>query len=161
MYYTEFDTPLCPVILVGDEEGLSRLHMVLGDDKKGLELTQGLKRNDALFQDAKQQILEYISGERRIFELKLNPKGTDFQKKVWQALCAIPYGETRSYKEIAIMAGNDKASRAVGMANNKNPIPLIIPCHRVIGSSGQLTGYAFGLEMKERVLEIERRNVKK
>ena len=84
------------------------------------------------------------------------PEGTEFQKKVWKALTAIPYGETRSYGEIAKIVGNDKASRAVGMANHNNPIPILIPCHRVIGKSGKLTGYAGGLDKKTALLELER-----
>ena len=86
------------------------------------------------------------------------PQGTDFQKRVWEALIQIPYGETRTYKEIAAAAGNPKASRAVGMANNRNPIPIIIPCHRVIGTNGSLTGYAGGLKVKEYLLKLEREN---
>lgn len=101
------------------------------------------------------QLDEYFDGKRKIFDLKLNPQGTEFQKKVWNALYAIPYGETRSYKDIAKACGNENASRAVGLANNKNPIPIIFPCHRVVGSNGDLVGYAGGLELKKQLLEIE------
>ncbi len=87
--------------------------------------------------------------------MPLNPNGTVFQKKVWNALCNIPYGETRSYKQVAEAVGNNKASRAVGMANNKNPIMIVIPCHRVIGSNGSLVGYAGGLDIKEKLLFLE------
>jgi len=93
-----------------------------------------------------------------MFDFKYDLQGTDFQKKVWHALEQIPYGETRSYKDIATAIGNAKASRAVGMANNRNPITIAVPCHRVIGSSGKLVGYAGGLEMKEKVLELESKN---
>lgn len=102
------------------------------------------------------ELNEYLEGKRMNFHIKLEPEGTDFQKKVWNALTHIPYGETRSYKEIAKAIGNEKASRAVGMANNKNPILIAIPCHRVIGANGKLIGYACGLEMKEHFLKMER-----
>lgn len=109
----------------------------------------------ALSDAAYVQITEYFFGKRKSFDLPIASKGTDFQKKVWQALCDIPYGETRSYKDIAIAVGNPKASRAVGMANNRNPIAIVVPCHRVIGSSGKLVGYAGGLETKEKLLALE------
>ncbi len=112
-----------------------------------------------LLKKAGQQIIEYFSGHRKSFDLPFAPKGTAFQLKVWKALLDIPYGETRSYKDIAIAAGNPKASRAVGMANNRNPISIIIPCHRVIGSNGKLVGYGGGLSIKEYLLELEKGNL--
>jgi len=102
-----------------------------------------------------QQFEEYFSGERTTFDLEFRLEGTDFQVKVWQALQNIPYGETRSYKDIAESVDSPKAYRAVGMANNKNKIPIIIPCHRVIGSKGQLVGYAGGLNIKKILLDLE------
>lgn len=105
------------------------------------------------------QIQEYLSGNRKVFDFTYELCGTDFQKKVWNALCNIPYGETRSYKDIAVAIGNPKASRAVGMANNKNPITIAVPCHRIIGASGKLVGYAGGLEMKKALLELEAREI--
>ena len=102
------------------------------------------------------QLDEYFRGARKNFDLPLNPAGTEFQRKVWDALLAIPYGETRTYREIAEAAGCPKGFRAVGMANNKNPIAIIIPCHRVIGSNGKLVGYASGLGRKEALLALER-----
>jgi len=102
------------------------------------------------------QLEAYLRGERKCFDLSFSLKGTAFQKKVWHALCQIPYGETRSYQEIAIAIHNPKACRAVGNANNKNPIALIVPCHRVIGANGNLVGYAGGLEMKKYLLTIEK-----
>jgi len=108
-----------------------------------------------LFGEAKRQLTAYFNGELQTFNLKLNPEGTEFQKKVWDKLMEIPYGETRSYKDIAILIGNENASRAVGMANGKNPIPLIVPCHRVIGSNGKLTGFAFGVELKKKKFDLE------
>lgn len=104
----------------------------------------------------KQALDEYFAGKRKAFDLPLCPKGTEFQKKVWAALCEIPYGETRTYGEIAAAVGNPKAARAVGMANNRNPISVIVPCHRVIGSGGKLVGYGGGLDKKEFLLDLER-----
>lgn len=114
-----------------------------------------------LIKDTFIQIKEYIKGKRIKFDLPLEPQGTEFQKKVWQELLKIPYGQTRAYKDIAVAVGNEKASRAIGMANNKNPIPIIIPCHRVIGSNGKLVGYAGGLNIKEKLLNIEKTDVNK
>ncbi len=109
-----------------------------------------------LLRETIKQLEEFFEGKRNCFDLPLEPKGTEFQKKVWDALQKIPFGETRSYGEIAKTIGNEKASRAVGMANNKNPIPIIIPCHRVIGANGKLVGYAGGLDIKEKLLKIEK-----
>lgn len=102
------------------------------------------------------QLCDYLKGERRTFNFPYELHGTAFQKKVWDALCQIPYGETRSYKQIAAAIGSPRASRAVGMANNKNPMLVIVPCHRVVGTDGALTGYAGGLIMKKALLELER-----
>ncbi len=104
------------------------------------------------------QLQEYFAGKRKVFRLPLAPVGTTFQRRVWEALYAIPYGETRAYRDIAAAIGVPHAYRAVGMANNKNPIMIVIPCHRVIRAHGELTGYAGGLEMKEALLTLERRN---
>ncbi len=104
------------------------------------------------------ELTEFFEGRRKTFTFPYILKGTDFQKKVWQALCEIPYGETRSYKEVAAAVGNDKASRAVGLANNRNPIIVAVPCHRVIGADGKLVGYGGGLDMKVKLLEVERDN---
>lgn len=109
-----------------------------------------------LLKEAFNQIEEYFAGKRFNFDLPLKAKGTEFQKQVWNELSKISYGETRSYKDIAIAIGNPKASRAIGMANNKNPLAIVVPCHRVIGSNGTLTGYAGGLGVKEKLLYLER-----
>ncbi len=111
-----------------------------------------------LIKEAHKQLEEYLNKKRKEFELPLLPQGTEFQLKVWNALKEIPYGQTCSYKDIAIKAGNEKASRAVGMANNRNPIAIFIPCHRVIGANGKLVGYAGGLDIKEKLLDLEREN---
>lgn len=105
---------------------------------------------------AAHQLYEYLRGERRVFDLPLKPQGTAFQLSVWKALLEIPYGETRSYRDIAEAIGNPKAVRAVGMANHRNPISFIIPCHRVIGADGSLVGYGGGLPLKKRLLDMER-----
>lgn len=104
---------------------------------------------------AYEQLEQYFQGSRRAFDVPLRPRGTEFQKKVWAALLDIPYGETRSYKSIAIKIQRPKAFRAVGLANNKNPLPIIIPCHRVIGSNGKMVGYGGGLSIKEALLRLE------
>ena len=113
-----------------------------------------------LLKEAFEQLNEYFTGTRREFHLPLAPQGTPFQQAVWETLCTIPYGETRSYLQIAQLIGNPKACRAVGMANHKNPIGIIIPCHRVIGKNGNLTGYAGGLDKKENLLLLEQRHRK-
>lgn len=108
--------------------------------------------------EANNQLQEYFLGKRKTFDLPLNPEGTKFMNDVWNLLCDIPYGEIRSYKEIARLLNNDKAYRAVGLANNRNPIPLFIPCHRVISSDGNLTGYLGGLEVKSYLLKLEKQH---
>ena len=121
----------------------------------GKKFPEGNQKPSSVILKAFNEIEEFLDGTRRNFSIKLNPKGTSFQKQVWNALMQIPYGQTRSYKEIAVTIKNSNASRAVGMANNKNPIPIIIPCHRVIGTDGKLVGYAGGLKIKETLLGIE------
>lgn len=111
-----------------------------------------------LLQKAASQLQEYFEGKRKNFDLPLTQEGTEFQQRVWQALCRIPYGETRSYKQLAQMSDSPKGYRAVGMANNKNRIPIIVPCHRVIGANGKLVGYALGLDIKEFLLKLEQQN---
>ena len=113
------------------------------------------KKETTLIKKTYLELAEYFNGKRQIFNVPLSPEGTPFQKKVWEELKKIPYGQTATYKEIAKGIDNEKACRAVGMANNKNPIAIIIPCHRVIGSNGSLTGYAGGLTVKNKLLQIE------
>ncbi|MGI5880527.1 MAG: methylated-DNA--[protein]-cysteine S-methyltransferase [Syntrophomonadaceae bacterium] len=110
-----------------------------------------------LLRRAGKQLGEYLCGERKVFTLPLAPHGTDFMQQVWYSLQTIPYGQTQSYAEIAKSIGNEKACRAVGMANNRNPIPIFIPCHRVIGKNGKLIGYRAGLQIKTYLLELEKR----
>ena len=108
-----------------------------------------------LLSEGKRQVLEYLAGKRRVFDLPLAPRGTEYCRSVWRALEAIPYGETRSYRDIAQAVGRPRAVRAVGQANHNNPIPIIIPCHRVVGANGSLTGYGGGLDMKKHLLRLE------
>lgn len=139
----------------------------IGINEKGGRIASVYIRNDKLPEDmeigetpllkeAVRQFERYFAGELKEFSLPLAPEGTDFMKQVWTALCEIPYGKTATYGEIAEKIGKPKAARAVGLANNRNPIPIIIPCHRVIGANGSLTGYAGGLDMKKRLLDLER-----
>ena len=117
---------------------------------------EGKRLETSLIKEAYRQLSEYLIGERKIFDLPLNPRGTVFQQQVWKALCDIPYGETRSYKQIAEAIGNPKAVRAVGMANNRNPLLIVVPCHRVIGANGKLVGYGAGIDKKEFLLKLEK-----
>ena len=117
---------------------------------------EGIEQETPLIKDAYRQLSEYLKGERKGFDLPLLIKGTTFQQQVWKALLEIPYGETRSYKQIAVAIGNPKAVRAVGMANNRNPLLIVVPCHRVIGADGKLVGYGAGIEMKEFLLRLEK-----
>ena len=128
----------------------------VSDKDKFLQQSGFYLKETALLIEAANQLDEYLKGKRMTFDLPLAPKGTDFMITVWECLKGIPYGETRSYKHIAETAGSPKACRAVGMANNKNPIPIFIPCHRVVGANGSLTGYRGGLEIKQKLLEIEK-----
>lgn len=118
-----------------------------------------LEEETPLLRRTAAQISEYLEGKRKIFDVPLQPEGTEFARRVWDALLTIPYGETRSYGQIAALIGNPKASRAVGRANGQNPLSILIPCHRVVGSNGTLTGYAGGLEMKKALLSLERQTI--
>ena len=156
MYYARFETRLCEIILVGDERGLANLHMNTGKGNRVFQVAKEWRSEPAFFVEVQAQVEEYVNGEREAFNVTLNPSGTPFQKCVWNELRRIPYGQTRTYGQVAAAIGRDKAARAVGMANNKNPIPLIIPCHRVIGANGSLTGFAHGLALKEQLLALEK-----
>jgi len=151
--------PILPCNLIITEEnnaicGLSFCKANCKTKKNSAKITAG--KETPLIKNAVKQLDEYFNKKRKNFELPLSLNGTEFQLKVWGALQKIPYGETCSYGELAKMIGNSKASRAVGMANNKNPIAIIIPCHRVIGADGSLTGYAGGLNIKKILLELEK-----
>ncbi|NNJ29781.1 methylated-DNA--[protein]-cysteine S-methyltransferase [Lacrimispora defluvii] len=144
-----FESELGPIQVICDEEGVLGVEFGIDAPKEGLKKSTDLIKKTVL------QLNEYLIGERTQFDLPLKPEGTAFQKKVWEALCTIPYGQTRSYKEIAVQIGNEKACRAVGMANNRNPISIIIPCHRVIGADKSLVGYGRGLDIKVKLLNLE------
>ena len=135
---------------IGEENG-AVTDLFFGEAK----LPEAAINETDIIKEAKRQLDEYFKGKRKVFDLPVSTKGTEFQKLVWEALRTIPYGETRSYKDIAVQIGKAKACRAVGMANNRNPVAIIIPCHRVIGSKGHLVGYGGGLEIKMRLLAIE------
>lgn len=137
------------------EDGTGITDIFFPRDNKKLKDSFEEKETE-LIKMAKVQLDEYFAGTRQEFSIPLSLKGTEFQVKDWEALCTIPYGETRSYKEIAIQIGNPKACRAVGMANNRNPVLIVVPCHRVIGHNGKLVGYGGGLDVKEQLLNLEK-----
>jgi len=156
MYYDFFETGLIGrLTLVGDEAGLR--HIDFQQTKNPVTIRDDWKKKPESFAPVKAQLRAYFKRQLKQFDLLLAPVGTPFQLKVWKALRAIPYGELVSYKTIAEAVGNPKAVRAVGGANGKNPIPIIVPCHRVIGSDGSLTGFGGGLETKKRLIDLERR----
>jgi methylated-DNA-[protein]-cysteine S-methyltransferase len=151
IYY--YDYPLCGLGIAEEDGAICRVFF----DKR-TPPPEGFKNAESpLIKKAAAQLAEYFDGKRKTFNLPLAPQGTVFQTKVWKALQNIPFGETRSYGEIAAAAGNPKASRAVGMANNRNPIVIIVPCHRVIGHNGSLTGFGGGIDLKRLLLELEQR----
>ena len=153
MKYKYIESPIGNLLLAGDGPGLKLIGFPSGKGR----VTPGSDwiEDISCFPQAEKQLGEYFSGERRVFELELEPKGTPFQVAVLDALVQIPYGETRSYRDIAISIGRPNAVRAVGAANGRNPLPLVIPCHRVIGTNGSLTGFAGGLEAKNFLLNLE------
>lgn len=150
-------SPVGTLTLVASERGLAAI-LWEKDDPARVRLDKGRKAPDhPVLQKAERQLTEYFAGKRTRFDLALDFHGTDFQKQVWQALLTIPFGQTRSYAQIAAQVKNPKAVRAVGAANGRNPISIIAPCHRVIGSNGKLTGFAGGLKAKAILLELEAR----
>jgi len=152
--YTFMETPIGRLLLAGDGQRLSLVGFPRG---KGLVTPRPRwRRDDDAFSRAKEQLREYFDGTRREFDLPLDLRGTGFQLMVWRELARIPYGETISYGELARRIGQPDASRAVGAANGANPIPIVIPCHRVIGANGSLTGFGGGIETKKRLLALER-----
>ena len=149
-YHYTFDTILGSVTFVEENGALVVI------TTRHYQTTESVCLETYLIKVAHSQLTEYLSGKRKEFDLPLLLKGTPFQKQVWEALLNIPFGETRSYKQIAEAIGNPKAVRAVGMANNKNPLLIVVPCHRVIGANGKLVGYAVGLDKKEFLLKLEK-----
>ena len=155
-YFKEIDSPVGLLKLVAHDQALVAVLWENESPNRVRGATLIEDQNHPVLLNTQQQLTEYFNQTRTIFDLALDFQGTDFQKKVWQALLTIPFGETRSYKQIAEQIGNVKAVRAVGAANGKNPISIIAPCHRVVGANGKLVGFAGGLENKEILLKIEK-----
>ena len=153
--FTTMQSPVGPLLLAGDERGLHLVYFINGRRPKSPE--RNWAEDKKPFQEVIRQLKAYFDGKLRDFDVPLLLRGTDFQLLVWSRLRKIPYGETVSYGQIARELGNPDASRAVGLANGSNPIPIIIPCHRVIGSNGRLTGFGGGLPVKEKLLALESR----
>lgn len=151
MYRSYYQSPIGWVEVVTDQDSVLEITFV---EEKGMEAGD----MPPILQKAMKQLEEYFVGKRKVFDLKLKLNGTEFQQKVWQQLMEVPYGKTSGYGEIARCIGNEKASRAVGGANNKNRLPIVIPCHRIIGADGSMIGYAGGLWRKEWLLEHEKKN---
>lgn len=156
MVYTYLDTPIGRLLLAGDADGLTDI--VFPEGKSQREPDPGWQPDDHAFAGARRQLGEYFAGERQRFDLKLKPRGTAFQLAVLGELLTIPYGETATYAQIAERIGRPTAVRAVGAANGRNPLPIVIPCHRVVGSDGALTGFGGGLKAKAALLRLEREN---
>ena len=151
MFHSYLDSPIGPLLLTSNGTALTGLYLA---EHLRVAIPLGI-RDDVVFAEPTRQLTEYFAGERQSFELPLAAAGTPFQLRVWQLLSEIGYGERRSYGELAAELGNPNAARAVGLANGRNPISIIVPCHRVVGSKGALTGYAGGLTNKQWLLEFE------
>ena len=151
--YTSFDSPIGELLLLGNDHALVGLHMTEG--RRRVRVGPGWERYDETFAAVRAQLTEYFAGERIRFDVPLEMEGTPFQRGVWRALEDIPYGEAISYGELARRVGQPSAARAVGLANGRNPIAVIVPCHRVIGADGTLTGYGGGMERKRILLDLE------
>ena len=153
MFYDYLESPIGPLLIAGDSAGLRRIEFPRRG--KPVKPSAGWEKSPRELREVTKQLKVYFAGKRTRFDLKLAPEGTEFQRAVWKALQTIPYGKTISYGELADKIGNPKAVRAVGGANGKNPIPIIIPCHRVIGADGSLTGFGGGLPTKVALLSLE------
>jgi methylated-DNA-[protein]-cysteine S-methyltransferase len=158
MVYTSIQSPLGPLLLAGDGRGLRLISF--SSSKRAIHPQPSWTQDKTPFAKVIRQLQAYFSGELKDFDLPLAFEGTPFQLRVWQTLRAIPYGQTISYGQLAERIGQPKAVRAVGLANGSNPIPIIVPCHRVIGSNGNLTGYGGGLPIKEKLLALESRQLR-
>lgn len=154
-YFSELQSPIGKLLLLGDASAISALYMV--EHRHQPPLPPGCERSDLTFSAVRAQLDAYFAGDLIDFDVAISAQGTQFQGRVWQALRAIRFGQTESYGQLAQRIGNPSASRAVGLANGKNPISIIVPCHRVIGANGSLTGYGGGMERKKWLLEHERR----
>jgi len=158
MNYRYLDTPIGKLLIAGDRDTVRRIEFPKNGGPRKLG-AGWVESSTGVLEEAARQLREYFSGSRKGFDLPLAPDGTDFQRTVWRELQNIPYGRTISYGELARRIGNSKASRAVGAANGSNPIPIVIPCHRVIGANGKLTGFGGGLPIKEKLLALENRQL--
>jgi methylated-DNA-[protein]-cysteine S-methyltransferase len=154
--YKTIPSPIGNLKLIGSDEGLAAVLWENDNPRRVRVRAEAEDSGHPVLLEAERQLTEYFDGKRKSFSLKLDPMGTKFQNDVWQALLAIPFGETRSYGELARQLGNPQASRAVGAANGKNPLSIVVPCHRVIGSTGKLTGFAGGLKAKAHLLQLEK-----
>lgn len=155
-YYTEIDSIVGNLLLTADDQCLTRVCFEVSRNRPPLEDDWKEHPSHPVLKTARHQLEEYFAGKRRTFDLPLGPQGTPFQQSVWNALRTIPYGETQSYGDIARAIGKPKAVRAVGAANGANPLPIVVPCHRVVGADGSLTGFGGGLPHKKRLLALER-----
>jgi len=153
MYYSQYLSPIGTLLLVGDGENIHKI--VFPDDRRPTEPDESWQSNGSAFTELKRQLDAYFAGTLKEFDVSLAPAGTEFQRSVWDALANVGYGTTCSYREIANAIGNPSACRAVGAANGANPIPIVIPCHRIIGTNGTLTGFAGGLLTKHWLLSHE------
>ncbi|GHU82755.1 bifunctional transcriptional activator/DNA repair enzyme protein Ada [Clostridia bacterium] len=151
-YSAAYDSEFGKILISSDGESITGIQFAITSE------TVTTTTSNRLTDIAAAQLEEYFAHKRKKFDLPIHPAGTEFQRHVWDGLCSVPYGETRNYKQVATAIGNPNASRAVGMANNKNPILVVIPCHRVIGSNGSLLGYAAGLDVKKKLLDLEQQN---
>ncbi len=152
LHQRHLDTPIGQLTLVASEAGLN---MILFESEDPPEIDAAIDESDPILSSAARQLSEYFAGERREFDLPLDLEGTEFQKDAWLALADVPYGETTSYGEQAQAIGRPGAFRAVGAANGRNPVPIVLPCHRIVGADGSLTGFAGGLDVKARLLALE------
>ena len=153
IYYDRFDSPIGPLTVAADENGVR--HILFAENRHDAKGREQWQRDPDAVAEPRRQLLEYLQGKRRRFDLILAPAGTDFQLDVWQMLAQIPFGATWSYKELAERLGKPTATRAVGAANGRNPLPIVLPCHRVIGNNGALTGFGGGLPTKVALLKLE------
>ena len=158
MFYKIYDFEIGELAICEENGKIVLVNVVKTKEDIEEMAKNSIQKETSLIKNTKQQLDEYFAGKRKKFDIPIKLEGTDFQIKVWKELLKIPYGETCSYLDIAKRIGNPKSSRAVGMANNKNKIIIIVPCHRVIGSNKKLVGYACGLDVKEKLLELEREN---
>jgi len=151
-HFIEYNSPVGAIRIIENGKAITSLKFVVNNP---VPPSDAEEKETPLLKEAIQQLSEYFAGKRTVFDIPLETQGTDFQKRVWNALRTIPYGETRTYMQIAVITECPKGARAVGMANNRNPVSIIIPCHRVIGADGSLTGYAAGLPIKQKLLDLE------